>query len=328
VTCKDITTQLELDGALADDDVTCLHIKSSAGVWITVTDNHNRTVRAYDSATVEAYDSATVEAYDSATVRASGSATVEAYDSATVRASGSATVEAYDSATVRAYDSATVRASGSATVEAYDSATVRASGSATVRASGSATVEAYDSATVRASGSATVRASGSATAHLYHATSIKAAPHVAVHLHSEQATIQGGVLIDLTQLDLTDARSWADHHDVDITDSRVSVYKALGDDLTTGQSYGHPYTYTVGAELVCADWRDDNDCGGGLHLSPTPHQAAAYRSTATRFVRCTAALEDVRPITDGGTAKCKVRVLRVEEEVDGFARPIQVGAAQ
>jgi hypothetical protein len=365
VSCKTVKTQVELDAALADGDVTCVHIESEKGVWLsvgaydsatvrasgsaTVRASGSATVRAYDSATVRAYDSATVRAYDSATVRAydsatvrasgsatvraSGSATVRAYDSATVEASGSATVRAYDSATVRAYDSATVRAydsatvraSGSATVEAYDSATVEAYGSATVEAYGSATVEAYGSATVRASGSATVRASGAMaiTVPRYSRAKVTAGLHVAVHLHSGAATVTGGVLIDLTQVDLKQAAAWCEHNGVEVADGRAVLYKALGDDLTAGGDYGSPVVYEVGAELVCADWLDSNECGGGLHLSPRPFQAARYRGGATRFLRCTVALEDVRPILDS-TPKCKVRALRVESEVDRFGRPLPV----
>jgi hypothetical protein len=96
--CIDVTTQAELDAALARDDQPCIHLNGDGYFELS------------DSATVRAYGSATVRAYGSATVRAYGSATVSAY--------GSATVSAYDSATVRAYDSATVRAYGSATVRA------------------------------------------------------------------------------------------------------------------------------------------------------------------------------------------------------------------
>ena len=152
-----VSTQQELDQAIADGNVP---VCRGNGHFVV-----SATVEAYGSATVRAYDSATVEAYDSATVEAYGSATVEAYGSATVEAYGSATVEAYGSATVRAYDSATVRAYGSATVRAYDSATVRA----------------YDSATVRAYGSATVRAS----------------KYVAVHRHGDTPKVNGGVLIQV-----------------------------------------------------------------------------------------------------------------------------------
>jgi hypothetical protein len=204
--------------------------------------------------------------------------------------SGSATVEAYDSATVRAY--------GSATVEAYDSATVEASGSATVRAYDSATVRAYDSATVRAYDSATVRAK----------------KYVAVHLFSSRVTLDGGVLINLTALDLTVLEDWVDYTGTETAgDDDLVLYKAVNDDLRSP----HGFSYPIGEQLVCPDWRDTNDCGYGLHLSPTPAQAAAYHSTATRFLRCRVARVDVRPIgAPGETAKCKVRALTVEAEVD------------
>ena len=288
MTCATVTSQSELDAALADAAVTCVHIESEAGVWLCLSSSGSATVRAFDSATV----------------RASGSATV--------RASGSATVEAFGSATVRAFDSATVEAFGSATVEAFGSATVRAFGSATVRAYGSATVEASDSATVRASGSTGV--------HAYGRSSTTATSHVAVHLHSARATIAGGVLIDLTTLDLHDPATWCDHHGVDIVeDGRAVLYKALGDDLTTGGEYGHVFTWTVGADLVCPDWRDDHDCGGGLHLSPRPAQASTYRVNPTRWMRCTVPLAELRPI-DG--SKAKARLVYVQAEVDEWARPV------
>jgi hypothetical protein len=83
---RTVTTQHDLDSALADASVTDVIIESPRGVWLTVRASGSATVRAYDSATVLAYDSATVRAYGSATVRASGSATVEASGSATVQA--------------------------------------------------------------------------------------------------------------------------------------------------------------------------------------------------------------------------------------------------
>ncbi len=215
------------------------------------------------------------------------------------------------------FGSATVRASGSATVEAFDSATVRASGSATVEAFDSATVEAFDSATVEASGSTGVHAHGASTT--------TATPHVAVHLHSARATVDGGILIDLTRLDLADARTWAEHHGANVDNGQITLYKALDDDLTTGVDYGHEVVWTVGTELTAPDWQDSHHCGGGLHLSPTTHQATDYRYDATRWMRCTAAIEDVRPINDGGTAKAKARMVRVEAEVDRYGRDLAPG---
>jgi len=225
--------------------------------------------------------------------------TVEAWGSATVRASGSATVEAWGSATVEAWGSATVRAS--------DSATVRASGSATVQASDSATVQASDSATVRASGSATVRASDSAT--------VEAGSHVAVHLHSVTATATGGVLIDATQIATsTDVDVWADYHGCDRDDQgRILLYKAVDANLTAGHHY-RPTRYPVGETVEAPDWRDDHECGGGLHASPHAGQAREYYSDAPRMLLVAVEPADLRPIISG-TPKAKARRVAVLREV-------------
>jgi hypothetical protein len=237
--------------------------------------------------TVEAFGSATVEAFDSATVRA--------FDSATVRAFGSATVEAFGSATVEAFDSATVRASGSATVEAFDSATVRAFDSATVRAFGSATVEAFDSATVRASS------------------------HVAVHLHSGRARIEGGVVIDHLSVDQTDPASWCAYHGVTVLEGVATVYKAVNDSWTTPRGVD----YAPGSSPASDDWSPVGECGGGLHFGPTPGHAAAYYDEATRYVAVGVELATLVPITGSGTAKCKApRVVRPCVEVDVMGREV------
>jgi hypothetical protein len=299
---RTVTTQAELDAALADKTVDWIEIRSPRGVWLDVVSS----------------DSATVTAYGSATVTASGSATVTASGSATVRAYGSATVRAYDSATVRASGSATVRASGSATVRAYDSATVRASGSATVTASGSATVTAYDSATVRAYDSATVRASGSATVRASGSATVRATPKCAVHLHSGYAKVKGGVLIDHTA-DLSDPADWCEYHGVTVTKAGIAtLYKAANDAWTTDRGTD----YSPGAKPTAPDWRDNNECGGGLHFSPSPIQALAYHEDATRFVAVGVKVADLRPIP-GGTAKAKApAVVRACVEVDIDGEPV------
>ena len=284
-----VSSQAELDKALADG-VGEILIVSPADVWIELRDTGSATVRAYDSATVRAYDSATAWAYDSATVEAYGSATAWAYDSATAWASDSATawasdsatVEAYGSATAWAYDSATVRASDSATVEAYDSATVEAYGSATVEAYGSATVEAYGSATVRAYDSATVEAYGSAT--------VQASKYVAVRLHSARVTLDGGVLIDLTQLDLTDPATWCDYHGVTVTDGIAEVFKAVNDQWTTDRGIN----YQPGSLPTAPDWKPTRECGHGLHFCARPAVSKdQYFPAATRFVRVGVRLDEM-----------------------------------
>ena len=68
MTCIHVTTQAELDAALAAAKP-CIHLKGDGEFEISSYDSS--TVRAYDSSTVTAYDSSTVTASDSSTVRAS-----------------------------------------------------------------------------------------------------------------------------------------------------------------------------------------------------------------------------------------------------------------
>ena len=218
----------------------------------------------------------------------------------TISDSGSATVRASGSATVRASGSATVRAWDSATVEAWDSATVRASGSATVRAWDSATVEAWDSATVEAWDSATVRAS----------------KWVAVHLFSARATVSGGVVIDVSALDLDELDTWAEYHGATVTDGALTAYKAVGDDWQTDRK---GWVYAPGATVTADDWDAKPECGGGLHLCLTPRKSRGYYSMATRYVEC---LIDVTEAVVVDRDKVKARSVRVVREVTIDGEPV------
>ena len=189
------------------------------------------------------------------------------------------------------------------------------SGSATVRAYGSATVQAYDSATVQAYGSATVQASGSATVQAYGSATVQAYGGVAIHLHSARATITGnGITIDHT-LERLDPATWCEYHGVTVTDGIATVHKAVNDQWTTDRGTN----YAPGSMPTCDDWADNNRCGGGLHFSPWPWEAATYQPGATRYVAVGINLADLRPIP-GGTPKCKAPAVIVacrEVDIDG-----------
>ena len=168
-------------------------------------------------------------------------------------------------------------------------------------------LEVRDSATVTAYGSATVTAYDSAT--------VKVTQFVAVHKHSKRAKATGGVVIDVSAIDLADAAVWLDYHGVKVSGGSVTLYKALPDDMTSGRAYGPPIIWTVGTTLTALDYNARNECGGGLHVSPTTHHATAYLLDATRWVAVRVKVADITPIT-GGTAKCKVRACKVLREVN------------
>jgi hypothetical protein len=184
-------------------------------------------------------------------------------------------------------------------------------------ASGSATVEASDSATVKAYGSATVKAYDSATVSAYDSATVSASDYVAIYLHSASATVSGGVIIDISSLDLTNPDTWANFHGVQITDGQAILYKATSANLTTGQhQYGPPTVWTVGTETAAPDWADNDARGAELHVSPRPGQARRYRpdgETGTRYLKVSVPLDGLRPL---GPDKAKARAVRVLAEVD------------
>ena len=253
-----VKTQAELDAAVSAG-AEWIRIESPRGVWLNVATPRSTEVEASGSASVRASGSASVSAYGSASVSAYGSASVSAYGSASVSASGSASVSAYGSASVSAY--------GSASVSASDSASVRASDSASVRASGSASVSAY--------GSASVSAYGSSSISLHHRAKVEADPRVAVHLHSGTAQVQGGVVIDHTDVDLDDVATWLGYNGITVVDGIATFYKAVDSELNAGHLY-RLTQYPIGETVTAPDWDPAAVCGGGLHATGDPLRSEAY----------------------------------------------------
>jgi len=206
-------------------------------------------------------------------------------------------------------------------VVARESSSVVAWESSSVVARGSSSVVARESSSVEARDSSSVEARGSVGVHGYDHATIRAAPTVAVWLHQISVTVDAGLLIDMTAIDLNDPATWAEYHGCSVVDGRIMLYKAVDAELVAGHDW-RPTVYRVGTDVEATDWRDDYECGGGLHLSPMPIMAKDYFSDAKRYLRCSAVLADIRPITDGGAPKAKARAVRVEAEVDLHRREI------
>ena len=213
-----------------------------------------------------------------------------------VRGNGLISVNPQCPLDVLVFDSVTVTACGSAAVWAYDSSAVTACDSSAVTAYGSSAVHAYDSSAVTASDSSTVHACDSSAVH---------------------ATAAGVTITIHTTTDATTPTRWATENGASVSGGEVKLYKALPDDLTSGLLYGHPTVWAVGEEVTCDDWRADDECGGGLHLSPTPGHAWQYLDyeTRPRFLECVALIDTIIPL-HGDVAKCKTPRVRVVREVD------------
>ncbi len=169
-----------------------------------------------------------------------------------------------------------------------------------------------------------MRASGSATVRAYDSATVEASSHVAIHLHSGYARVEGGVVIDHLAVDEQDPATWCAYHGVKVAEGIATVFKAVGDEWTTDRGTD----YSPGSTPDCPDWVANNSCGGGLHFSPTPTQSATYFRGATRYVAVGVELAELRPITDGGVAKCKApRAATPCVEVDVFGRAVEVAVS-
>ena len=225
---------------------------------------------------------------------------------------GSSHVVAWGSSHVVAWGSSHVEARGSSHVVAWDSSHVVARGSSHVEARGSSHVEAWGSSHVVAWGSSHVVAWGS--------SHVEAGAYVAVHLYSTRVTLTGGVVIDLTTLDLTDRTTWLDYRGVKVTDGRATLYKAVDQDLNAG--HDHTLTaYPLGATVTAPDWQADGSCGHGLHFGVTPAHAKTYYIGAStpRFLEVTVDAETLVPLRD----KAKAPSCVVVREVTLWGEPVE-----
>jgi hypothetical protein len=146
---------------------------------------------------------------------------------------------------------------------------------------------------------------------------------VTVYLYSARATVEGGRIVDLTNVDFSDAATWAEHQGATVADGLITVYKAVSDDLKSGRGL----TYPIGEEVVAPDWKKSDACGAGLHFGPSPMHSLDYFSSATRFLEVTIPLADAIGITDGGTAKIKAKSCLVIREVDKWGDPVAADVA-
>ncbi|WP_281859088.1 DUF7666 domain-containing protein [Salana multivorans] len=164
-------------------------------------------------------------------------------------------------------------------------------------------------------------AAGTSIIHLYAgATLTRAGSHTAVYLHDAKVTVTGGHLIDVTDINQRDAAAWCAYHAVHVDDEGLAhLYKAVDDTLHAGHDH-YLTQYPLGELVTDPRWRDDHECGGGLHVCPTPVMARDHYLAATRFLEITVSVNDLRPID---STKCKAPAVTVLREVTLDGDPIE-----
>jgi len=253
----------------------------------------NSSVVAYDNSSVVACGSSSVEAYDNSSVVACGNSSVTAWENSSVDAWDSSSVTACDNSSVMAHNNSSVVACGSSSVEAYNNSSVTAHNNSSVVACGNSSVEAYDNSSVEAYDNSSVVAHGNSIVRIF--------SPIKLTLKQSSTGVCIGCKADLTHKDDTatyiekQVATYSKDIFLDIyskniqPDGRVLLYKSVRKENRTDF-----HTGTIKYEGIVRPKRWDPDekrqCGDGLHLSPTPAYALAYKHG--KILKCLVKQED------------------------------------
>ena len=138
---------------------------------------------------------------------------------------------------------------------------------------------------------------------------------------SVDATITGtGHVIDMTAIDLSKREDWTKYTGALVDeDGQIHLYKAVDDNLESAYSKDK-FAYTVGSIVEPERWEDNNFCGNGIHLCPSPQHARDHFPDATRFLEVTCDAATFIPID---TSKIKAPEAFVLREVDINGTPLK-----
>ncbi len=161
-----------------------------------------------------------------------------------------------------------------------------------------------------------VVARGSSHVEAWGSSHVVASKYVSVAIFQDKkGKVIGGIQI---VPDYSTVKKWLDYQGVPVAKDRaVVLYKAVTDTFHSG----HGFLYTPGTTTTAPDWDGEKrECGGGLHLCPSPAQAKVFHPEATKFLACTVAVEDLAlgPMPLQYPNKIKARHIGKIVEVDYF----------
>lgn len=91
---------------------------------------------------------------------------------------------------------------------------------------------------------------------------------------------------------------------------KVILYKSVTNTLKNGRD--GTFQYVIGQEAVAPDWdaNSKDECGKGLHLSPSPAQAAMFYKNGEQgvFLACEVKVTDIAPLPAFAEMPDKIRV--------------------
>jgi hypothetical protein len=140
------------------------------------------------------------------------------------------------------------------------------------------------------------------------------------------AKVEGGKQTIVTR---STPQEWCDYYGVSVTDGIATLYKALNADFISAWKFA----YLPGTTPIAPDWDGgEQECGKGLHFSPSPTMTREFVTNPEKFVGCPVALADMAIHPNGDfPQKVKARgccgpVYEVDE--DGELIPVTAEKAE
>jgi hypothetical protein len=236
-----------------------------------------------------------------------------------VSVSGSASIEyVSDSASIKSVsDSASIKSVyGSASIKyVYDSASIEyVYGSASIKSvSGSASIKyVYDSASIKSVyGNSVVRVF-SKYVKISLACKFSVVIAIGCKIKFKREKTVSYIENELAKFDLDE---FIKRYDCKVKNGRLILYKIVKSDST--DFYSGTIKYEVGKTVAAPDWNPDSgmECGGGLHLSPSPKFASQFNKQGI-VLRCSVSKKDVVVHPNPNCPhKVRCRAVRVIEDV-------------
>ena len=199
-----------------------------------------------------------------------------------------------------------------------------ARGSSHVEAWESSHVEAWESSHVVAWESSHVVAWGSSHVVARGSSHVVASKLNSVTIFGKKVQATGGVQIHIPE-NFT-AREWCTYYGAQIKRGIVILFKGLDDDYSTHKARSRGLIYKPSTKPTAPDWDGGKaECGGGIHLSPTPRHTFEFNNAAKKFMAFPVKLSQIKPYKNAQYPQ-KVKVKTVcapiyEVDIDGKEIP-------
>ena len=113
------------------------------------------------------------------------------------------------------------------------------------------------------------------------------------HIHGQKVKCKGGVQVKVPEI--ATMKEWCEFYGVDVKRGIAVVFKAVDNDYSTANARPKKIFYTPGSKPTAPDWDGGRqECGGGLHFSPTPGHALDFNREAKRFIACPVKVSEIK----------------------------------